>query len=258
MYHGFSLVYDDIMRNIPYRFWFSSVVRIMEVSGCSMNSFLDLACGTGNIAIQAARSDLETWALDISCDMLTIAGQKASESALNIFFIQQDMRKLNLGRSFDCICCAFDSMNYVLEYSEFQSLLARIMEHLNSDGVLVFDLVTSREITALARNPVISEGDDWFMTMALASRTGKIATIEANFFLRDDDGRYSRYEEIHPKRIFSKAEIERALAYAGASDWIILPDYRFEETGRSDSRITVAASCSLAAGTLRARLLNRV
>ena len=73
---------------------------------------LDLACGTGLVAIPAAKVVRPTGSVtsvDITPEMLAVARQKASSQGLDISFLQHDITELDglgLRTDFDAITCA--------------------------------------------------------------------------------------------------------------------------------------------------------
>ena len=76
---------------------------------------LDLACGTGNMAIRLAKRGYKVTGVDSSKDMLDVARDKAAREGLCLSFVQQDMRYLESEKQFDAAVCLFDSLNYLLE-----------------------------------------------------------------------------------------------------------------------------------------------
>jgi SAM-dependent methyltransferase len=70
--------------------------------------FLDLACGTGGIALIAARAGAEVTGLDISADQVAKARAAAESEGLTIRFDEGDAQALSYGdASFDAVASAF-------------------------------------------------------------------------------------------------------------------------------------------------------
>jgi 2-polyprenyl-3-methyl-5-hydroxy-6-metoxy-1,4-benzoquinol methylase len=70
-------------------------------------SVLDLACGTGRLAIPLAQKGLEVVGLDASVPMLELARHKSAD--LPIQWIQGDIRDFQLNQTFDLIIMAGNS-----------------------------------------------------------------------------------------------------------------------------------------------------
>ena len=66
----------------------------------------------------------------------------AKKNFHKIKFYVQDMSKLNLNRKFDLILCSFDSLNYLKDIKQIQQTFRKVSEHLNQDGIFIFDFNT--------------------------------------------------------------------------------------------------------------------
>lgn len=84
-YGSFALLYDELMRDVPYEQWVEFVKRQKESYKVKGNKFLDVACGTGEIAIPLSEEGYSVTGVDLSSEMLTIAREKA-EKAVSPFF----------------------------------------------------------------------------------------------------------------------------------------------------------------------------
>jgi SAM-dependent methyltransferase len=72
---------------------------------------LDVACGTGNTAIPAAKSGASVTGLDIAANLLTQARARANREELKIQFDEGDMEELPYGEaSFDLVISMFGAM----------------------------------------------------------------------------------------------------------------------------------------------------
>jgi len=107
--------------------------RINEVK-----SVIDLACGTGAQSIGLARKGYIVTASDLSSEMLAMAAQKAGKKA-KIKFIQADMRD-KLNGNFDAALCIFNAIGH-LTSAECRSFFKLVHNHLNPNGIFVFDIL---------------------------------------------------------------------------------------------------------------------
>ncbi|HEU4905382.1 MAG TPA: class I SAM-dependent methyltransferase [Solirubrobacterales bacterium] len=64
---------------------------------------LDLACGIGRHSLELRRRGFEVVGVDISPDLLAMAEQNAGEAALEVTFMQADLRELELAEEFDLV-----------------------------------------------------------------------------------------------------------------------------------------------------------
>jgi ubiquinone/menaquinone biosynthesis C-methylase UbiE len=103
-------------------------------------SVLELACGTGRLSIPIARDRLEVVGLDLSLEMLAVARQKAISAGVDVNWIQGDMRHFDLGRGFDGIVLASNSLSHLYSLAEIEGCLAAARRHLNPSGRLVIEV----------------------------------------------------------------------------------------------------------------------
>jgi SAM-dependent methyltransferase len=101
---------------------------------------LELACGTGQITIPIAELGLPTVGLDRSHAMLTVARQRASAARAAVSWVQGDMRDFALGRHFDLIFVARNSLLHLLSTTHLVAALTAVRRHLTPDGVFAFDI----------------------------------------------------------------------------------------------------------------------
>ena len=101
---------------------------------------LELACGTGRLTLPLAQSGTEVTAGDLSGAMLERARQRAMALGLAVDFHQLDMRSFALGRQFDRIVIAANSLLHLTSLDDFAQFLGSVRAHLQDDGLLLFDI----------------------------------------------------------------------------------------------------------------------
>jgi SAM-dependent methyltransferase len=81
---------------------------------------LDLACGSGRLAIPLALSGLQVTGGDLSAKMLERARRSAEAQAVELDLVQLDMRHFDLsGRTFDTIIVAMNSVLHLHSLDDF-------------------------------------------------------------------------------------------------------------------------------------------
>ena len=96
---------------------------------------LDVACGTGHLALATARLVPRgcVTAIDFSPAMLARAGNKAAAAGLaNLDFVESDMRALPWERTFDHAVCAFG----IFFVEDMEAQLARIARTVKPGGLV--------------------------------------------------------------------------------------------------------------------------
>lgn len=111
---------------------------------------LEVACGTGRIAIPIAQKGIEIVGLDISEGMLSEARKKAEQKSLQIEWVHADCREFDLKRKFKLIFIAFNSMQHLHDLPSLESFFDNVKKHLATDGLFIID-VFNPSIGILAR-----------------------------------------------------------------------------------------------------------
>ncbi len=104
------------------------------------NSVMELACGTGRVAIPLAQHGLSVTGIDYSKPMLDHARKKAREAHVEIELALCDFRDFDLGRKFGSILLLSNALWHVHERSDFEALLQCVQLHLEPDGLFVLDV----------------------------------------------------------------------------------------------------------------------
>ncbi len=196
-----------------------SILRNLE---CQPNTVLDIACGEGTFAIAMAKTGLDVIGIDRSKEMLRIAREQAKAANLLIEFYEMDMRQLDLRQSFDLITCWFDSLNYLLTLNDLKKAFKAIYDHMNPDGLFIFDMNTIYWLKTLAdRYAVIIEketSDVFQVHRHTYDKTTRIATFHLIAFLKENDCWQRRVDETHHERGYTLDEIRSCLNTAGLSE----------------------------------------
>jgi SAM-dependent methyltransferase len=99
---------------------------------------LDLACGTGTIAIRLAQQGYEVTGVDITPEMIALAGQKATKQGVSIAWLVADARAFHLQKQFHFVYMLGNSFQHFLTRADQEALLARVREHLHPEGLFLF------------------------------------------------------------------------------------------------------------------------
>ena len=95
---------------------------------------LELAVGTGRVAVPIAQAGVPVVGLDHSAEMLAIARGKAASLGLDIELHQVDMRHFHLGRQFGLVYCPARAFLHLLEPEDHMACLRAVQRHLQPGG----------------------------------------------------------------------------------------------------------------------------
>ena len=209
--------YDELMQIVPYDAWADYVLLLFQIAEHDPVKLLDGACGTGNVSFELARSDIQVTGVDIAPAMIEIARQKASEFPHPIRFTEADLTDFDLNERFDCATCLYDSLNYILDPAKLQAAFAGFAKHVQSGGVLIFDMNTPLALTADlftqrsfdARKPLQY---DWH---AAYNPQTKITEVAMSFVRTGADNVARKFSETHRERAYERDEVEAMLEATG-------------------------------------------
>lgn len=95
-------------------------------------SILELMCGTGRISIPLIQAGVDLTCVDYSQEMLNILGSKLNDG--NASMLCQDVCKLDVGKSFDLVFIAFNSIAEIIDRMRRKLAFRCIYDHVNTGG----------------------------------------------------------------------------------------------------------------------------
>ena len=116
--------------------FYQEMAAITKSNGASL---LEIACGTGRIAIRLAQHGIRVVGLDISPQMLAAARQKSAELE-NIRWVLGDMRSFDLGEQFGLAIIPGHAFQNLNTPQDQVACLECIRQHLIASGTLVVHL----------------------------------------------------------------------------------------------------------------------
>ncbi len=217
-YEQFAYLYDELMKDAPYDQWVQFVKDMLEKYEVRAASLLDLACGTGELSVRFAKEGFHVTGVDLSEDMLAVAQAKAEEKSVRIPFFQQDMANLEGQGLFDVIGIFCDSLNYLKTEEEVIATFANVVEHLQQDGIFIFDVHSIYKVTDVFINQTFSlnEEDISYIWNSFPGENPNSVEHELSFFVLDERlGKYDRIDEVHFQRTYSVQQYTQWLEDAG-------------------------------------------
>lgn len=216
IYDRYAEIYDQSgqigfsLRMIPY------LLEILERRGFEGRAMLDLACGTGTVALAFAQRGWRVYGVDASAAMLAQARRKAAEVGLPLLLSQQDMRSFTLPERVDLVTCLFDSLNYLLTVEDLQQTFSRVAASLQPEGLFICDMNTIWALSQIwDHNSYFSESEGLSVVMQSEyNAEAHIASVKLVAFVKRGE-LYERLEETHVERAYPERTISAALRRAG-------------------------------------------
>ncbi|AQW21959.1 SAM-dependent methyltransferase [Lentilactobacillus curieae] len=215
IYEKFAKFYDELFDDDLYTDWGNYFAERVDKSA----SVMDLACGTGKLAIELIRQGYNVVGSDISEDMLKLASEHAQTANVNLPLVQMDMLAMDGLPNFDAISCFDDSLCYLTEDGQLEQAFSEVNAHLTAGGVFLFDVITPYQTDKVYPGYMFNDrtDDSAFMWSSYSTDDSEHA-IEHDlvFFLYNEDKEaYEAYNEVHDERSFSLAEYQQKLNDAG-------------------------------------------
>ena len=171
-------------------------------------TLLEVACGTGDIIARLAGT-YQVSGLDISPGMLAVAREKLPEGTP---LYLADMSSFKLETTFDAIVCVYHGINHLLDFSDWENFFDRAYSHLNCGGVLIFDIITVRNLEMMAsiRQTVQQFGDNYLLIKVRAS--GEVLfDWDIEVYELQPSGRYMLLREVIRTASFPPDKIRETL-----------------------------------------------
>ena len=104
----------------------------------SGSPLLDVACGTGTMAVRLALQGYAVTGVDIVPEMIEWASQKATARNVSIDWVVADARKFSLQKQFRFVYMLGNAFQHFLTREDQEAMLARVREHLHPMGCFLF------------------------------------------------------------------------------------------------------------------------
>ena len=215
-YGSFAYFYDRLTENVDYRAYAEQIDRWVTQFGGRKGILLDVACGTGSLCMELARLGYDVIGTDSSEDMLNSALDKKYDSGLDIQYLRQDMRSLDMYGTIDVTVCTLDSVNHLSDETDALKAFKCVSLFAFPDGMFIFDVNTLRKHRdVLADNAFVFSLDGLFCTWQNEyDKTDSSVHIWLDFF--EEDGKvWRRYSEDFKEIYIPPERIERMLDEAG-------------------------------------------
>lgn len=203
-YKKFSYYYDEAVSNMNYRLWVDFLKPYLKPE----DRILDLACGSGTLAILLKMNGYQVEGLDLSSEIIEIAKEKAKINHLDIPFYIEDMTNFSLNKTYDVITCFFDSVNFLKTKEQIDLLFKNVKRHLKPNGLFILDVFSKKMLHEYWYNKYVEKNPTYqlcWKTTKVGIRTLKhrIKIKEGNLKLKE-----TYYEYYHKIKSLNSDEFK--------------------------------------------------
>ena len=242
-YTGFAEVYDLFMDQVPYEKWSRRITEILKEYGIPDGLVLDLGCGTGSMTELLAGAGYDMIGVDASEEMLELAYEKRAESGHDILYLLQDMREFELYGTVRAIVSVCDSLNYITEEEELLHVFRLVRNYLDPDGVFFFDMNTIYKYSKMLGETTIAENreEGSFIWENYYDPEEQLNKYDLTLYIRDEDDRYTRFEETHIQKAYALERVLELLQQAGMKAEQIFDSDTGKEVTDTTGKFCIAA-----------------
>lgn len=236
-YKALAISYDRLTNDVDYEAVVAFYEEILRRENITPRTAVDLACGTGSVAMLLAERGMQVTAVDMSEDMLTVASQKCEGVDNPPRFVCQPLQALRLPRGVDLAVCALDSMDYITDPKDCEEAVKRVYKALNPGGIFIFDVNTPEKLRAMDGQMFIDEDDDVYCVWrGEFDQETNICSYGMDLFQREGECWYRSFEE-HREYAYSREQLTGFLKDAGFTHIEVYGDRRFESPAEGEQRI---------------------
>lgn len=229
-YETFARVYDAIMDDSLYDLWTDFSLRHLPKDK-NRKKLLELACGTGVQSVRFAQAGFDVTGLDLSSDMLEVAKKRAASAHQNIDFKQGNMLDLSQAGKYDFVTCYSDSICYMADEVEVGDVFKQVYDALNEGGVFIFDVHSTYQTDEVFPGYSYHENAEDFAMVwdSYEDEAPHSVVHELTFFIQDEDGRFTRFDEVHEERTYEVLTYDILLEQAGFKSFKLYADFEDKE-----------------------------
>ena len=240
-YHDLAFIYDRLTADVDYEKIVAFYCTILEREGVRPRSAVDLACGTGSVALLLARDGLRVVGVDLSEEMLTVAAQRAQEADVFVQYTCQPLQQMRLPRGVDLAVCALDGLDYILDPADCAEAIRRVYKALNPGGMFIFDVNTPEKLRAMDGQVFLDEDDDVYCVWrGEFDEQTNICSYGMDLFQRRGEIWERSFEE-HREYAYSRQQLTQFLKAAGFTHIRVYADGLLEAPRAGEQRIYFSA-----------------
>ena len=188
----------------------------------SVQTILDLCCGTGNHSIPLARRGYKIHGVDFSEYMLAHAVEKMQKESIQSppVFSLGDVRNVDLEKQFDAVLMMFAVLGYQLTNADVLATLNTVRKHLKPGGLFIFDVWYGPAVLAIRpsdRVKIIPTPNGQIIRFAtgLLDTAQQLSQVKYHLWRISSDKMVTENDELHQMRYFFPQELALFLSQCG-------------------------------------------
>lgn len=212
IFGDYSKYYNLLYKNKEYSKEAEYVNNLIKKYMPDAKTILDLGCGTGKHDEFLLKKGYRVCGVDVSEKMLNEAKKLSRNEEL--YFLQGDIRNLNLGKTFDVVISLFHVISYQTSNDDLKNTFETAYSHLKNSGIFIFDcwygpaVLTDRPVTRIKKLE-----DEEIKVLRIAEPVmypnKNLVDVHYEIIIENkQNGHYEKLNETHTMRYLFKPEIE--------------------------------------------------
>jgi len=236
----YAQFYDMLYKDKDYESESNYIISLIKKYNPEAKSILDLGCGTGRHAELFSNKGFIVLGVDQSKYMLNEAMNRKNN---NLDFIEGDVRFLKLDKKFDVVTALFHVLSYQITNKDVESLIRTAYNHLNKNGLFIFDFWYGPAVIIQKPEVRIKELENdnvKFIRVAkpMIDFSRNVVEVCYKIFVVDKKNKtFLEHEEIHPMRFFFDPELELFIENIGFKLESKFSWLRFEKPSENDCSV---------------------
>lgn len=216
MFGTYADYYDLLYSDKDYASESKYHERIFNTFPNKIESILEFGSGTGSHAINLSKSGYKVTGVDISESMVCLANLKLHQAGVNeadATIIVDDIRTMNLAKTFDVVLSPFHVMSYLITNQDLIRAFSTAQRHLEVGGYFVFDFWYSpgvKNIGVSSRIKTCSNERILITRITEPVVIDKLNCVEVKYTFEVtnlDNSTMTSFEELHRMRHLDISEI---------------------------------------------------
>ncbi|MGX7419493.1 class I SAM-dependent DNA methyltransferase [Carnobacterium gallinarum] len=235
-YQTFAQVYDAIMDDSLYQDWLSYVEQEVENKG---QTLLELACGTGALAVTLKQGGFDVTGLDLSENMLSLANDRALEAGVKLPLLEGNMLDLSEIGTYQVVTCFSDSICYMPDDEAVLKVFQEVFQILEAGGTFLFDVHSTYQIDEVFPGYMYNDQSEEisFLWTSYAGEVPHSIEHDLTFYVLDEEKNlYERFDECHHERTYPLEQFLKMLTIAGFSTVQVTAEFGKSEVTDTSTR----------------------
>ncbi len=179
---------------------------------------LDLACGTGRLALALAEKGYDITGIDRFPKTLERARENAEKRSLRLKLVRTSLQEINVEGPFDAAYCV-QALYYLSNEEELSNALTKIQFIIRPGGILIIDTGNFMSIFGIFQRvrKMQARGKDWWVKRTVIHKIDDVNNLcyHTEHNIMKVNGRIHKWRETHVLRMWTFPELRVQLANHG-------------------------------------------